>query len=306
VALSRADAFVFVLIIGLGHTGRVPPGPPLRDVDCFALVARHRSFSRAAVHLGQSQPATSQAVGRLERALGVRLFERNNRAVRLTEAGAALLPYAEAVLAAVEALAAEAARQAEPARTTIRLAYPPLVGALAARIARRLSRSRSGAALAAGDVPVAILRAPFPAGLASTARFQVRIAHLAVPARDPLAGLAAVRPDQLGRHRLLLPGTRTPGGPWARLAAQVRPHQIRVVDDDLDDPAGALDLVAAGAGVLPAPRLLVDAVRRPDVDFVPLAAGDLRLAYALLWPPGAVTGDLMALVTAAQQVLRTR
>jgi DNA-binding transcriptional LysR family regulator len=217
-------------------------------------------------------------------------------------------------------MAAEAARQAEPARATIRFAYPPLVGALAARIARRLARSRSGldvalapmpraaaaAALAAGDVPVAILRAPFPAGLASTARFQVRIAHLAVPARDPLAALAAVRPDQLGRHRLLLPGTRTPGGPWARLAAQVRPHQIRVVDDDLDDPAGALDLVAAGAGVLPAPRLLVDAVRRPDIDFVPLAAGDLRLAYALLWPPGAVTGDLMALVTAAQQVLRTR
>jgi DNA-binding transcriptional LysR family regulator len=301
-------------------TCRVRAGPPLRDVDCFALVARHRSFSRAAAALGQSQPSMSQAIGRLERTLGVRLFDRTNRAVRLTTAGAALLPYAEAVLAAVEAMAAEAARQAEPDRATIRLAYPPLVGTLAARIARRVGRGRPPvdvalapmsrtaalAALAAGEVPAAILRAPFPAGLASTARFQVRIGHLAVPAGDALAGLAAVRPDQIGRRRLLLPGVRTPGGPWARLAAQVRPHQIRVVDDDLEDLAVALDLVAAGAGVLPAPRLLVDAVRRPDIQFVPLAAGDLRLAYALLWPAGAATPELMALISAVQQALRTR
>jgi DNA-binding transcriptional LysR family regulator len=42
----------------------VDPGPPLRDVRCFVLVARHLGFSSAAAELRMSQPAVSQAVGR--------------------------------------------------------------------------------------------------------------------------------------------------------------------------------------------------------------------------------------------------
>src|SRR5688572_18378341 len=111
--------------------------PALRDVACFARVAERHSFSRAAADLGLSQPAVSQAIGRLERGLGVRLFERTSRAVEPTPAGRALVPYADALLDAAAALTAEATRQSTP---SIQFAYPPLVGALAARIARRLSR----------------------------------------------------------------------------------------------------------------------------------------------------------------------
>src|SRR3954469_19549906 len=71
----------------------------LRDIECFALVARHRSFSRAAAALSLSQPAVSQAVARLERELGLRLFARTSRTVEPTALGEALLPYAEVVLA---------------------------------------------------------------------------------------------------------------------------------------------------------------------------------------------------------------
>ncbi|MFC6073528.1 LysR family transcriptional regulator, partial [Microbispora bryophytorum] len=105
-------------------------GPPLRDIGCFALVARHLSFSRAAAELGVSQPAASQAVGRLERALGVRLFERTSREVRLSPAGKALLPYAEALLGSAAAFSAEARRLAAPEGADVRLAYPPPVGGL--------------------------------------------------------------------------------------------------------------------------------------------------------------------------------
>ena len=110
--------------------------------------------------------------------------------------------------------------------------------------------------------------------------------HLAVPAGDPLARLARVRPEQLGRHRVLMPGDRPPGSMWFRLAARVGgPHRYHVVADDLDDFAAALDLVAAGAGVLPAPALLVETIRRHDVRFIPFDAGDLRLVYGLAWSP---------------------
>ncbi|WP_238015789.1 LysR family transcriptional regulator [Dactylosporangium sp. AC04546] len=113
--------------------------PPLRDIACFALVARHRSFSRAAAGLGMSQPAVSQAVARLERTLGLRLFDRTSRDVQLTDAGRALLHHAEAVLDQAAAFTAEAARLAVPSTPGIRLAYAPLVGGFAARVARRLA-----------------------------------------------------------------------------------------------------------------------------------------------------------------------
>src|SRR5690348_1440321 len=120
------------------------PVAPLRDIECFALVARHRSFSGAAAALGLSQPAVSQAVARLERTLGLRLFARTSREVVLTTAGAALLPHAEAVVEQAAAFTAEAARLVVPVPAAIRLAYAPLVGGLAARIARRLAGRKPG------------------------------------------------------------------------------------------------------------------------------------------------------------------
>jgi DNA-binding transcriptional LysR family regulator len=287
----------------------------LRDVACFVRVAERGNFSRAAADLGLSQPAISQAIGRLERSLGIRLFERSSRAVRLTGPGRALLPYAEALLAAETALRDEAGRQAVP---TIRFAYPPVVGPLVARVARRLAArapaidvdlrpagwSDATAALAAGEVPAAILSYPFPPGRPTTARFQVPLAHLAVPAGGPLAARVSITPADLGRHRMLLPATRPPGSVWARLAAATRQH--RVIGPDLDDYAAPLDLVAAGAGVLATPRLVVESVRRPDVRFVPFDAGDLRITYGLAWAPEAASAEVMTLVSTVQEALRTR
>jgi DNA-binding transcriptional LysR family regulator len=70
----------------------------IEDLRAFAVVAAERSFSRAARKLGRTQPAVSQAIGRLERAGGERLIDRSARDGRLTEAGAVLLDYASRLL----------------------------------------------------------------------------------------------------------------------------------------------------------------------------------------------------------------
>ena len=156
-------------------------------------------------------------------------------------------------------------------------------------------------------MPAAILAAPFPPGFTTTARFSVAVGHLAVPAGDPLATVARIRLEHLSRRRILLPGNRPPGGMWARLAERLRgPHRYRVVGDDIDDFAAALDLVSAGAGLLPAPHLLVDTIRRHDVRFVPFDAAGLRLMYGLAWSPQRMSPELMALVQAVHEALRTR
>ena len=61
--------------------------PGLNDLDAIVAVARRASFRAAAVDLGMSTTALSNAVGKLEANLGVRLFNRTTRSVSLTDAG---------------------------------------------------------------------------------------------------------------------------------------------------------------------------------------------------------------------------
>jgi DNA-binding transcriptional LysR family regulator len=67
----------------------------LRDsfggLTAFIVVAREKSFTRAAARLGLSQSAVSHSVRALEATLGVRLLARNSRSVSATEAGERLL-----------------------------------------------------------------------------------------------------------------------------------------------------------------------------------------------------------------------
>lgn len=60
---------------------------PLASLIQMLAVAEYLSFHRAAKALGVSQPSVSARIRTLEEDLGVRLFERNTRGVRLTEAG---------------------------------------------------------------------------------------------------------------------------------------------------------------------------------------------------------------------------
>lgn len=81
-----------------------------RHLRFFAEVARVRHFGEAAEALGMTQPPLSQGIQRLERHWGLRLFDRSARRVDLTPAGAALLPMAHRVLAALDDVELAAAR----------------------------------------------------------------------------------------------------------------------------------------------------------------------------------------------------
>jgi DNA-binding transcriptional LysR family regulator len=92
----------------------------LRQLEYFVTVVEEANFTRAAERLHVAQPGVSAQIRRLERELGQELLDRSGRTVRLTEVGAAVLPYARAALASVAG---------------VRLAVGELTGLLSGRIA---------------------------------------------------------------------------------------------------------------------------------------------------------------------------
>ena len=79
----------------------------------FEAVARHRSFTRAAEALVNSQPNLTRAVHNLEAELGCRLFLRSSRGVELTPEGEALYAHVTAAMEQLRAGEAELQRQRE-------------------------------------------------------------------------------------------------------------------------------------------------------------------------------------------------
>ena len=74
----------------------------LAHLESFVEVARHGNVSRAAAALFVTQPAITARLKSLERELGVELFVRSHRGMKLTDAGRAFLPYAERSIATID------------------------------------------------------------------------------------------------------------------------------------------------------------------------------------------------------------
>ena len=76
----------------------------LRQVEIFVAVAEHLHFARAAEALHISQPTVSQEIGRLEKALGLPLFDRSRRSASLTPAGEIMLVEGRALMGQAQGL----------------------------------------------------------------------------------------------------------------------------------------------------------------------------------------------------------
>lgn len=100
----------------------------LQQLRYARMLAEHGSFVEAANRCGVTQPTLSNGIAALEEALGVRLFARTTRSVRLTEYGQQLLPGIVDVLNAQTALVAMARGLTQPDKTLIRTGVSPLVG----------------------------------------------------------------------------------------------------------------------------------------------------------------------------------
>jgi LysR family hydrogen peroxide-inducible transcriptional activator len=193
--------------------------PTIAGLRAFVAVAEKRHFGSAATTLGVSQSTLSQALAALEAGVDTRLVERSTRRVRVTTEGMQLLPFAQAVIEAMEAFAAAAAGAADPLQGSVRLGLIPTVApyvlpSVLAGLARRLpaltlrviedQTERLLAALRDGALDAALIALPADAVGVSEIPIYEEDFWLAVPPGHPLSGKHRVPAAALSQLPLLL------------------------------------------------------------------------------------------------------
>ena len=260
----------------------------VRRLLVLRAVAQHGSLAAAARSLGYTQPAVSHQIRRLEQEAGVRLFARDGRGVRLTDAGRALAARAETIAAELGAAEAELAAAARDQAGHLRIAVLPSANAglvpqaLAELRARHPEIAVSLVEAGPGEAWSLLRRAE--CDLAVTfdhpILFKQPQADVAVvpllddlllvilPAAHPLAGAKELTLDRLSDEAWILSTHCQAEMRLACTAAGFTPKVALVTEDYY---RAVPRLVAGGLGVGFATAFLSRGARPPGVVMVPVA-----------------------------------
>lgn len=253
----------------------------------FLAIVETGSFTKAAERMGVAQPTLSVAIAELEKTVGTRLFLRERRQIRLTDAGNRLARHARAIESEF--------RAAEASFSSVTLPQPPFrLGILASvdtgmisRIAQNWqdqtplaffegSDSELRRRLAEGQLEaiLTVLR-PEDAERPSKILFEEGY-RLMVPANHPLAAADILHAQDIGSQTMIARRSCEILGETSRWFTQrgIRPpFFLRSTNDDR-----CLEMVRAGMGVTTAPMSLA----RDGVKPVALAEYDFRRTVGLL------------------------
>ena len=273
--------------------------PELRRLRYAVAVADELNFTRAAERLGVSQQVLSEQIRRLEDELGLQVFDRTTRQVRVTSHGRQILDEARAVVGAADALRDRARRLASAQAGVVRLGYSrstafdtaPLVSAVTEarpelRVEVREVPSRQlPQAVRDGDVDVALSRWADDTDQLFAHTLRRLRSGVILRAGDALAGRAEVAlGDLAGRSLVMHRREDAPARYDATLAAcaeaGVEPEIVtaRLPFDPLFTD------VAQGRGV----QIVSESIRGAlpaGLTWVPLASGVLEQRVDLLWDP---------------------
>lgn len=177
----------------------------LQQMRYVLAIAEHGSFTRAAEACFVVQSALSHQVARLEQELGVRLFHRTSRQVRLSPAGSAFLPIARQCLDAADRARAEVAAATGEIRGPLSIGVIPTVAALDVPDALRAFRERHP------QVQIRLASGNSSTFVQQVAEGGLDLAFLGVPEDWPISGVASRRLAR-DRHRAVM----APDHPLAR------------------------------------------------------------------------------------------
>ena len=193
------------------------PGFTVEQIRSFLAVAEHEHVSRAAASLHLTQGAVTQQVHNFERALGLRLLERDGRGIRLTDAGREMATTCRAALRGIEVVedTGRALRMLEAGSLHIGASPTCASHYLPSRLARFIHQfpkvslnvtietsAEVSDQVRAGALDCALVEGPATQGL-----LRVVLAYdelvLVVHSAHPLAQLDSVGSTDLAKHRYI-------------------------------------------------------------------------------------------------------
>ncbi len=270
----------------------------LRQLRYVAALAEVLHFRRAAEMLDIAQPTLSQQVVALEDELGVRLFERSKRNVRLTAAGTVFLNEVQTILAQV-GLAANHVREAEAGRRgvlEIGSSGPPMNASLPRVIrtfraanpeitlnVRMMYSSDVLEELKQRRIHVGFARGDMQAKELSSRRLWSIPYHVVLPRDHPQSDRKSVRLERLSGETLITYPRTLIGESYDQMIAFCHAQGFRPKTvEEVTDSASVVALVACGLGVSILPHTgaldVADVVSRPIA-----SSSDWRFPIAAYW-----------------------
>lgn len=237
----------------------------LEGVDVMAAVVDTRSFGGAAQVLDMSQSGVSRAVARLETRLGIRIFERTTRSVRLTEEGRHFYEQVMPLIGALAEVTSSAAGDAQMVQGRLRINVDPLFARfiLGPRLGPFLdsypdleldmrSKEDLGDLVADGFDLALRFGHPLPSSLVARKLFDTRVLAMASPAYLQRFG-HPTDPRELENtpHRCILFREPVTGKPFAWEFHQQR-KQLTVKPQGqltVNDPGTVYSACLAGLGI---------------------------------------------------------
>lgn len=279
----------------------------------FVAVAEELHFGRAADRLGLTQPQVSRQIAALESQLGVTLFDRDSRNVRITPAGQVLRERGGSLLELSDQIIDEVHAVAAGSQGTLRIGF---VGSAGFRILPKLlQRFRAGhpdvrlvlqemttaeqvKALARREIDLGLMRPPVEAGLESAVIWRERLVAV-VQDGHPLAGEPTIALSDLARENFVIfPRELGPGFHDRIITLCITAgFSPRIAQRAVQMPT-IVGLVAAGLGVSLVPETVSD-FRLRGVAYKHLDQAEPVAELAIAWDRATVPATAKRFIEAA-------
>lgn len=293
----------------------------MRYLKSFIAVAEELHFGRAAERLYMAQPPLSHQIKKLEKELGVQLFERNTRSVRLTSAGESFLEPARDVLLGIEVAvrAAQNAGKGEYGRVTVgfagassheslplltravRLAHPGIELVMRGQTYANVALSR----VAAGSLDLGFVRLPVTQPGVESRVIMNEEMICALPSDHKLAQRKRIPIEALAEEPFVSfpPNSGSSVRDAAFRLCEGAGFNPRIVQD-APDSYTILALVAAGVGVT-LTLTSCQHIQQTGLVYRPLAKPGPLMQTALAWRTDNPSAVLRAVLAVAEEALPT-
>ncbi len=270
----------------------------LRQFQIFAVLAEELHFGRAAEKLHVAQPALSNQIKALEYDLGVALFHRTTRRVRLTAAGEALLPEALATIAQAETAVRIARAVGNTGADTLKLGgvdsataglLPSVIRAFRSTwpdVELKVFEMLSDPALNMLEnrsLDVAFARRSSVEDHLTSRLVLSEPVIVALPVQHPLAAQATIPAAAIGQEPLVLSSRASRPILFDSIVNYLRAHDVEPnILQEATERHMIIAMVASGLGISLVPEW-VSRFQRDDVVFVPLEDGGPLVDVYAVW-----------------------